>query len=176
MNFRTKNDSFVMISERVSPPLMVDPDLRKLIYEAIEKHLNLPDQVGRNYSYKQSMDFGRIIGGCACVPVDSESGWFASRRGKRTALPVVFDREKLETSFLTLTLVKHRFEDLWVVVDFYIGSATPCAPYDRLLQLGSSEYQQSLDFWTSHALVYDPETMAEPYESSWEQELEKLKS
>ncbi len=34
-----------------------------------------------------------------------------------------------------------------------------------------SAYEESINFWCSHALVYDPELMRKPFRSTWEKVL-----
>ena len=54
------------------------------------------------------------------------------------------------------------------LVTAWFGEFAPKELWDPNLTDDPSAYKASINFWCRHALVYDPEVMDEPFESTWE--------
>jgi hypothetical protein len=62
----------------------------------------------------------------------------------------------------------------WILRTAYFGPPAPHEPGDLRISDDPVAQAEALSFWTGHALVYEPGVMSEPYESSWEAELERF--
>ena len=55
----------------------------------------------------------------------------------------------------------------------WFGALAPQEPWDPDLGGDPPAYEESIHFWCSHALVYNPEVMDEPFQSTWEEVLQE---
>ena len=63
-------------------------------------------------------------------------------------------------------------KDSYELVTAWFGAMAPKEPWDPDLADDPSAYEESINFWSSYALVYNQELMEEPFRSSWNEILE----
>lgn len=173
MDFMTACANRLVITKKTIDHLQAHPEAFGLLWEAVGM-LTLPND-GSDF-FKATVDFGRIIGERGCVPVDQNPGMaqhFAFRKGRALPSHVVVDVPKVPSSNFTMMAFKGRLGD-WILITGYVGDSTPMEPNDPKLIRGSDEFNKALEFWTCHALVYEPEIMGKVYESTWADELEAV--
>lgn len=105
---------------------------------------------------KETIDFGRVIGKTACVPVDeTDTIVMACRKGRKGPTPLVLGREAEDCTSLVVILKKCDDGD-YILVTSFIGILSEREPWDPAIVHGSAEHQRAITFWKTHALVYDP--------------------
>lgn len=103
-----------------------------------------------------AVDMGRIVGKTYCVPVTELDQVFGVRRkGRKGETPTILNKPPVDSSKVTVVLNKQG--DDYVLATTYIGESAPMEPWDsNLLESQDEEkIQESKDFWSTHALVYD---------------------
>lgn len=189
MRIPTQNQIPVICSERVlsSLPIGLAEDLlREAIhrltvidyFEPISAEANsyfsLPEPI------KIAVDMGRLVGLSGAVEIREvgleESVTFARRIGKPRASRVVCGVEMPPTSLITIivaplfTLVEPNrkvFRSEYKLVVAYFGEAAEKEPWDPRIET-DEEYERSLTYWRSHALIYGVCEMDEPFSRSWQ--------
>lgn len=173
MDLMTACGNRLVITRKTIDHLQAHPEAFGLLREAVGM-LILPTD-GSDF-FKTTVDFGRIIGETICVPVPinpEKRQTFTIRKGRTLPSHTVVGASKIPTSHFTMAAFKGRYGD-WILITGYAGESDPREPNDRSLVPGSEDFYQALEFWTSHALVYDPEIMGEVYESTWADELKAV--
>lgn len=161
----------ITLTEQTIGHLQAHPEASALLEEAIAK-ITLPDGT----FLLTTVDFGRSIGKNACVEVN-DTVTFAIRKGRDVPTHVVLGIEKPETSLFTVIAYQDETTKQWVLITGFTGPSAPREPHDRYFddKLDSDEYKNALNFWTTHALVWEADVMGEAYESSWGLELAKVR-
>ena len=80
---------------------------------------------------------------------------------------VVPDANPVDTDLVSIVanpVEKNSYE----LVTAWFGEFGPKEPWDPDLADDQSAYEESINFWCSHALVHDLAVMDEPFESMWE--------
>ena len=80
---------------------------------------------------------------------------------------VVPDAAPVDTEIVSIVanpVEKNTYE----LVTAWFGSFAPKEPWDPDLADNPSAYEESINFWCSHALVHDPELMEQHFKSTWE--------
>lgn len=132
---------------------------KELLREAIG-HLSLTQDF-----HNEVIDLERIIGKCACVPItEKDEVVYVIRKGRKGPTPMVKNRESIDCSHLTL-LFKKVENECYILISTFIGSESAPEPWDSRFydhitwkkreNIDKSAYQKSLDFWSTHALIYD---------------------
>ncbi len=119
--------------------------------------------------HKEVIDMKYIIGKSHYVEVSKEDDIvYVIRKKKRGPTPMVRNKVPSNSSLLTVLLKQIGAED-YILLSTYIGEGEP-EPWDFHFYYKSSweknpnlnyeEYQRSVDFWNTHALVYDENDIA----------------
>lgn len=98
-----------------------------------------------------TVDFGRIIGKCECVPTtDDDEIVYAIRCERDRHMRFVKNRTMPDTSKLTLIMFRRGSD--WMLVSGWFGDPAAREPQDP----NSSQQERiaAYDFWTKHALVW----------------------
>ncbi|MBE5819402.1 MAG: hypothetical protein E7310_01010 [Clostridiales bacterium] len=108
------------------------------------------------------INFNRIIGKTNCVSVDkTDTVVMAYRHGRKGPTPMVLNREPEDCSSLTVILKKDHNSGNYILITAFFGDSSEKEPWDPSIISGSEEHQKAKDFWATHALVYDPSTIAQ---------------
>lgn len=136
---------------------------REDVYDRYESHLHegvialLPatlEQItaaGRQFIV-ETVDHGRIIGATtSLVTRPGDEIIFAQRAGRAGWTRFVKGREPEASSELSVVLMVARNEPGYVCLSAWIGGPSRPEPWDP------KPAEDSLEFWLSHALVWDPD-------------------
>lgn len=115
--------------------------------------------------HKEVIDMKRIIGKNNCVSIDvNDEIVYVIRKGRNGPTPMVKNKEPLDCSYITIILKKME-EDSYLLISSYIGDVSEPEPWDSNFynlytwekkdNIDEEAYKKSLDFWKSHALIYD---------------------
>jgi len=105
---------------------------------------------------KLEVDLQKTIGIKRCVQINNENEIiYAVRKGREEHSKFVKDAEMEETSIVTFVLMKAENEDYYIILSAYAGEMTEVEPWD------SRADENAINFWESHALVYQPDEIFE---------------
>ena len=125
----------------------------------------------------ETVRFNRIIGENACVDLDpGATAMFAVRKGRDVPTHVTLEKAKKSTEKFTVIAFK-KGED-WELITGFADPSAPREPHDKFFSdpANQAAFEEALEFWSTHALVWEEAIMAAPYESTWEIELEKIRA
>jgi hypothetical protein len=129
----------------------IKPGLRALLPEALAKI----EANGRGF-FTEEVDMGRIIGNTICVTTDSSDEIVYARRIDVSRLTrFVKKRLAVPSSFITVILKKdNRDHTHFVIIDAFIGNKARPEPFDLRSIRTDEERQDSIKFWSNHALIW----------------------
>lgn len=169
--YKTACGGSIMLPPKAEDHLRAHPEVMALLQEAIE-HVELP----KDGSFLAvEVEMGRVIGRSGCVatpPIGlDDQGFFAVRVGRTGPSRVALDTEGPETTkVVILAFVSRESRGQYVLVTSFVGELAQKEPWDPNIR-SQEEFQCSLEFWGSHALVYDSSVMSDPFVSTWRQML-----
>ena len=100
----------------------------------------------------QNIDLGRIIGKDNCVAVNEEDDVrIVTRPNRAGQTPIVYNREAEDTSLINVGLCLDEEDGLWTMFTAFYGILAPKEPWD--FRLKDEEREESIQFWSTHALV-----------------------
>ena len=119
--------------------------------------------------HKEVIDMKYIIGKSHCVEVTKDDDIvYVIRKMKNGPTPMVRNKAPDDSSLLTILLKQIGLEK-YILISTYIGEGEP-EPWDfhfynqstwrKKRNFDQEEYQKSVDFWNTHALVYDEDDIA----------------
>jgi len=159
----TKCGGRILVTRGAEKHLEAHPEVSSLLAEACGR-IDLPDN-GSFLSTEVEME--RVVGKAGRVKLSPDKAYepalFAQRVGRRFPSRVTFD--EAEDTTKVVVLARSSGLDTYELVSSWVGPLAPREPWDE--SLSWSEYVESLDFWSTHALVYNPAVMSEPFTSSW---------
>lgn len=166
----------INISSLVESHLQAHPDVFSVLQEAIEK-ISLPTNAIR---YEREIDLGRFIGRAGIVrtiPLKLEdSALFALRTNRRLPSRVAPIGEIGEQTKKMVVLARTGdSEKQYELITAWVGTLAKKEPCDRSIT-SLEDFQASLEFWSTYALVYDPVVMGTVFESNWKNVLTSSKS
>ncbi|MBI3952719.1 MAG: hypothetical protein HY336_02060 [Candidatus Doudnabacteria bacterium] len=169
--YKTACGGTIVVPPKTQEHLRAHPEVEGVLAEAIGR-LTLPE--GGAFCATE-IEMGRVVGRSGCVatpPIGlSDPATFALRVGRDKPSRVVTGCEGPETTkVVVLAFASKEDQRTYVLITSFVGELAPKEPWDRSMRPGSTEHQESLDFWCSHALVHSP-VMGEPFESTWTQVL-----
>ena len=131
----------------------VTPELLK---EALAKITQVTD------NEKHIVDMGRKIGMTTCVPVtDEDDIVYVIRKNRKGPTPMVRGRKGIDCNNMVVIL-KRAVDDegeYFILITAYIGEGAEPEPWDRRFEVDKTGYDEAVEFWNTHALVYDPEVV-----------------
>lgn len=171
MEYKTKNGGTIVVPRKAQSHLLAHPDVLVILSEVIGKIILPRDGL----FLATEVEMGRIIGQSGCVKTPeigfNEKAHFALRLERDKPSRVVLDVECLDTTKVAILAFPSRDDiGIYILVTSFVGPLAPKEPWDKSIQL-ETEFQTCLEFWSSNALVYDPEVMGLILESSWEEVL-----
>ena len=166
-SYKTGCGGSIILTEGVSNHLEAHSGILDLISEIASKVI-LPTDGSRLAS---QISLGRVVGQSSLINTKkiglSEAAWFAVRKNRMKASRVVPDAGPADTDLVSI-VANPVEKDSYELVTAWFGAMAPKEPWDPDLADNSSAYEDSINFWCSHALVHDLAVMDEPFESTWE--------
>ncbi len=159
----------IVVPRKAEEHLRAHPEVREILAEAIGK-VSLPRDGG---FLAIEVEMGRVVGLSGCmealrIKVDDQA-YFAQRIGRDKPTRVLPGARGVETTKVVVLAFPARGEaGTYVLVSSWVGTLAPKEPWDANIR-SQEEFQESLDFWCSHALVHDSEVMGPVFESTWEE-------
>jgi hypothetical protein len=157
----------IVVPRKAQEHLRAHPEVQKILAEAVVK-VSLP----HGEFLAVEVEMGRVVGLSGCVKTPrievGDKTFFAQRVEREKPSRVVFGKGEEATKVVVLAFPSRENKRTYVLVTSWIGSLAPKEPWDRNIK-SEEELRESLDFWTSHALIWDSAVMSEPFESSWEE-------
>jgi hypothetical protein len=169
--YKTRCGGTIHISPRAKNHLQAHPEVLDLLQSAIKK-ISLPT-IDQNY--EGEIDLGRVIGRSGVVNTTllglEDQALFACRRNRampsRVAPAGKVGEETTKIVVLARASGKGKHYEL---ITSWIGTLAKKEPWDRSIT-SPEEFRECLAFWSSHALVHDPDVMGPAFESSWSEVL-----
>lgn len=172
LELQTERGGTVVISDDTQRHLKAHPGIIDLLTEAIIK-ITLPTMPQQ---LQLQVDLGRTVGKSSLletVQIEANTPcWFAKRRERLGPSRVIPDINPAETSVISI-IANAITSDRYKLVSAWYGGMAPKEPWDPDLADDPLSFQESLNFWSGHALAYDPEVMDEPFETTWDEIINK---
>jgi hypothetical protein len=169
-SYKTGCSGSIILTEGVREHLEAHPGILDLISE-IASRVILPTDGSR---LACQISLGRVVGQSSLIKTQkiglSEKVWFAIRKNRMKASRVVPDAGPADTGLVSI-VANPVEKDSYELVTAWFGAMAPKEPWDPDLADDPSDYEESINFWCSHALVHDPAVMDEPFRSTWEKVL-----
>jgi len=166
-SYKTECVGTIFVNDETWKHLEAHPGILDLIPEIASK-VSLPTD-GSRLAFQTSL--GRAVGQSSLIKTQkiglSETAWFAVRKNRMKASRVVLDASPVDTDLVSI-VANPVEKDSYELVTAWFGEFAPKELWDPNLTDDPSAYKASINFWCRHALVYDPEVMDEPFESTWE--------
>jgi hypothetical protein len=166
-SYKTGCGGSIILTEGVSDHLEAHPGILDLIPE-IASRVILPTDGSR---LARQVSLGRVVGQTSLINTKkiglSETAWFAVRKNRMKASRVVPDASPVDTDLVSI-VANPVEKDSYELITAWYGGMAPKEPWDPDHADDPTAYEESINFWCSHALVHDPEVMDEPFESTWE--------
>lgn len=151
---KTRNGITIEVPESTLAHLEAHKDVKfKDVEEAIGK-VNYDGEF-----FKGAIDLGRTVGKTGCVRVNSNDKVLYYRRKNRHGdTPFVKGRKPEATNKVVVIMEKDRFDpSRHILITTWYGELAPMEPWDaRYKNLPEEEIQKCDEFWSTHALIYDP--------------------
>ena len=170
ISLKTGCGGYINLSDSVREHLGAHPGILGLIPE-IAPRVTLPTD---GSTLASQISLGRVVGQSSLINTKkiglSEIAWFAVRKNRMKASRVIPGESPLDTDIVTIVanpVAENRYE----LVTAWFGEFAPKEPWDPDLTDDPSAYEDSINFWCSHALVHDLAVMDEPFRSTWEKVL-----
>ena len=165
-SYKTPCGGSIILAEGVREHLEAHPGILDLIPE-IASRVTLPTDGSRLAS---QISLGRVVGQSSLINTKkiglSETAWFAVRKNRMKASRVVPDAGPADTDLVSI-VANPVEKDSYELVTAWFGAMAPKEPWDPDLSNDPAAYEESINFWCSHALVHDLTVMDEPFESMW---------
>lgn len=156
----------IVVPPKTENHLRAHPEVIQILSEAIGR-VRLPED--RSFLATE-VEMGQVVGRSGCVitlPIGTdEKAFFALRIGREKPSRVVPGIEGKETTKVVILAFPSKDSRDYVLITSFVGSLAPKEPWDQNIR-SQAEREESLDFWCSNALVYDPEVMGPYFESTW---------
>ena len=169
-SYKTGCGGSIFLTDDVSEHLKAHPGIIDLISEIASKVI-LPTDGSRLAS---QISLGRVVGQSSLINTKkiglSEAAWFAVRKNRMKASRVVPDAGPADTDLVSI-VANPVEKDSYELVTAWFGAMAPKEPWDPDLSNDPAAYEESINFWCSHALVHDLALMDEPFRSTWEKVL-----
>ncbi len=130
--------------------------IHSLSEKVIAEALDLIEIKNDETLIKEQVNLNKIIGIKRCMQVDDNNEIiYAIRKGRDKHSKFVKNIEIEETSIVTVVLMKPDEEKYYIILSAYAGEMTEVEPWD------SRADENTINFWKSHALVYQPDEIFE---------------
>ena len=171
-SYKTACDRTIIITSRALDHLQAHPDVIKILPEALVK-ATLPSAE----FVEMEIDLDRIIGlqtRVKTMPCDIKTPInFALRKGRDKPSRVAPPGTVAPPARSVVVIAKMNRDDpaTYNLVTAWIGTLARKEPWDPMIK-SETDYQESLNFWCSNALIHDPDVMGEIFASTWDEVLD----
>lgn len=160
----------IFVNDETWKHLEAHPGILDLIPEIASK-VTLPTD-GSKLACQTSL--GRAVGHSSLIKTQkiglSETAWFSIRKNRMKASRAVPGAAPVDTDLVSI-VANPVEKDSYELVTAWFGAMAPKEPWDPDLADDLRAYEESINFWCSHALVHDLAVMDEPFRSTWEKVL-----
>lgn len=179
MQYKTANGVIVYVDDLTLEKLQAHPDVHELLPEAFSK-LEINENLEAT---KENVNMGRVVGKSGIVDTPdvelNTKTHFAIRTQRK--FPSHISNSGKGKPCETVAMSLKKIDDKWALVTAFIGVSSPSEPFyyfdqDSWMYKDERQFKISLDFWMKHALVFEEGVTGNVYESTWAEELEKLKN
>ncbi len=158
----------IFVSKKVRGHLNAHQGIIDILPEVVKK-IVLPSDTER---LQLQVDLGRTVGKSSLLETPQITAttpcWFAKRQGRLGPSRVIPDIGPAETSVISI-IANAITSDRYELVSAWYGGMAPKEPWDPDLADDPLSFQESLNFWSGHALAYDPGVMDEQFKTTWEE-------
>lgn len=166
-NYETKCGGKINVTHQGWSHLKAHPDVLVYLEEAISK-IRLP---AKPQKIEFEVDLGRIVGRQGIIetaPVEAEERTLFALRANRKLPSRVASVNTLgrETTRMVVIAKPGRIRNQYDLITSWIGTLARKEPWDPSIT-SRSQFEECLNFWSSTALVYQPDMMGPVFESSW---------
>jgi hypothetical protein len=157
----------IIVPRKTADHLRAHPEVVEHLGDAIAR-VQLPD--GGAF-LRVAVEMGRLVGPSGLVetaPIAvNELALFAHRIGRDFASRVVVGEQGPEVSTIAVLAFADKADfSTYVLITAFVGDLAPREPWDPNFE-SETERTEALEFWSSHALVWDSDVMSAPFESTW---------
>lgn len=107
----------------------------------------------------EEVTFDAPIGVTLCVQTSPEDDILFAKRGNREGLSR-FVKHKEPAASTSLTCILYKKRHVYILETAYVGVIAPPEPWDIQAHVrhedSNASYTQSVQFWKTHALIYNP--------------------
>lgn len=166
--YRTACDGIIIIPRRTEEHLLAHPEIEMILPEAIGR-ITLPQT---SVFFETEVEMNRVIGRegrVQTLPISiNDPTLFAQRiardRPSRVAPKGVIGKETTKVALLASPSRQER--RVYILATAWTGGLARREPWDPQIR-SHDEFQRCMQFWCTNALVWTPDVMGEPFESTW---------
>jgi len=167
---RTACGKDIHITEHARKHLSAHPDVLEFLEEAISKVV-IPEGAT---NFEEAINLGRIVGESKLIETEKispdQKTTFALRLERKYPSRVAVGEKGIPCDSVTIEIKFDETKKEYYLSTAYIGYPCPYEPA-YIEDKTSEDFKKALDFWSSHALVFDPKIMGPTFEASWEEML-----
>lgn len=111
---------------------------------------------------KHVVNMGRVVGVTTCVEVSDKDRVIMAVRKKRFGpTPMVLGREPEPCKSVVIILKRGCDKEgvYFILITSFVGKGSEPEPWDKQLVPGSPEHKRAVQFWQTHALLFDEEVI-----------------
>lgn len=129
-----------------------------LTLELLKEALSYMYANGANFKVKV-VHFKRIVGINNCVAIRNfDEVVMVYRKGRKGPTPMVKNRGGEPCKEITIIIRKDKENtNRYTLITAFVGGKSQPEPWDKRLKPGSKELAESIEFWQTHALLYNEE-------------------
>jgi hypothetical protein len=168
--YKTACGGTIVVPLKAEEHLRAHPQVLKILPEAIGRI-----RLSRYRGYLATeVNMERLVGRSGCVMAPwiglDDKAFFAQRIGREKSSRVQLEikgQETTQVAILAFEADESREEmRKFILITSWIGFLAPKEPWDPNVR-SQEDFKECLNFWSSHALVYDPKVMGPYFESTW---------
>lgn len=164
--YRTRDGGRILVSPPAKLHLAAHPEVGAVIEEAVSR-IKLPSDRTEIWT---EIEMSRIVGVSGCVEArrirETDLTTFAWRKERKHPSRVAVGAEGRPVSTVVVRALPTANLWIYLLATAYVGTKAPLEPWDPELKT-AQEKDESLDFWCTHALVYNHAVMGLPFQFSW---------
>jgi len=170
--FKTACGKDIYLREERKKHFLSHPDVLDFVDEAISK-IVIPNSA--TY-FEEAINMGRTIGEAKLIEVEkispAQKTTFALRLERKFPSRVAVNGKGIPCDCVTVEIKFDELKNEYYLSTAYIGFPCPDEPFN-IKDKTSDDFEKAIDFWCSHALIFDPKIMGPVFEASWNEVLSK---
>lgn len=168
--YRTGCGGRICLTEGARKHLEAHPEVADFLAEAISG-ITLP----KDQSYLAvEVNLGRALGPCTMIETRTVSPdnltTFAVRKGRDKPSRVVVVEWPPPCETIVICAIHDQNQEdprRYLLATAYVGCRAPDEPWNPRLESGSDKAREALEYWCSHAMVWNPDAMGDVFVSTW---------